>query len=313
MVEKEIHPVEKPQEFRTGDPIQESKVNTVGNQPVVIPSSADIFLAGSKVVTEQGAFLRRVVPLFNDLVEEARNRDCLNVLTEKQRMAIGLFHPEAGERMSIGQAREKMQGISKSAVHKHKNKAYKKLGKAMNIEVLEGFKKTAAMRQLERVRGYSIEEILEGYVSQGLEKKEISRILERDYKTLLDWLDRLHIPEVDVPKKTSKILELEDQFKEPISSILQRLYYDEKKSEAETAKDLGLKDARTVSRWLKSFGMTPRTKEEGRKLALEDPVKRQRWFNKSIRHKKKLSESMAAYHRDKRKTLQKQPIARNYT
>ncbi|MBI2031929.1 MAG: sigma-70 family RNA polymerase sigma factor [Candidatus Levybacteria bacterium] len=235
----------------------------------------------------------------NGLIFQARETGIINTLTERQRDVINLIHPEEGLPSSLRKIGRQMGGISREAVAKLRDKAYKKLDKAIPSE-RPPIKKTPAMTEIENKHGRPIEQILLDYASRGFSRREIGQKLGKSHRVIGDWCDKFGIEiKISEPIRSTKLKDVERRYGKPINEVLYNEYWGKNRSLPEIAGKLEIK-IDTVIKWMKAAGIPLRTKKEAAQLVFSDSKKRKRILRRTKKMRQKISESVKRYHQKKR-------------
>lgn len=308
---KEVIFVGKSQELGTAQPSGLANESSVGNQSAPIPDGGVIFDftmssdSARTTIVDPSNCQPEIKPVITpvDLVKQARESGIFITLPVRQRIVLDYLFPEAGKPLNLKEAGSQMGHISKESVRKLKKNAFKRLKSAMNVDIPLVVIKTQAMREIEAEYNMPIEQVLKNLVLEGLNKAEIGRKFHANRRTISDWFDKLEIEEVKVKKlrKTPLMPGIEQRLKKPVEQILRKKYISQKKSFPVVAYELGV-DENTVGRWLNLFEIPIRTHKEAMEIALSDSGKRRRITRKTPETRRKLSESVARYHRERRKS-----------
>lgn len=310
MKEKRLFSVGQSPEFRISQSSGVTTENSVNNQQGVFPESGVIFDAEnqstdysfqlsdglnsqidvsnsnqelSSTAVENSPIGKVTRPsdteviVFDELVKLARETGSINTLSERRRKIIDLLHPEEGQALNVLQVAGRMH-VTHQAVRKLKIKAYKNLVRELGdaLPSSNAASKTKAIREVEDKYHMDIVQVLTLFSRAGLSGREIGSKLDRDHKTIVSWFNKISIeePRAEV-RKTYTMRRIEEKFGQKIEYLLRRKYLYEKKSYEEAAADLGI-CLNTFRKWMKFFKIQPRSLQEGRALALEDPKKRKK-------------------------------------
>jgi len=279
-----------------------TRVGSTEENPLNVGLNSVVVYESASIDSSEDQLGKKSVMTPDDLVRKAKESGIINFLPERQRLVLELLNPQEGEPLTLQQIGDQM-GVTRKAISVLKKKGYRKLKKALGVEISPVIVKTPAMREIEIEYGLPIEQVLRNFAREGLSRREIGKKLQKDHKTINDWCGKLNIEaKANKPRKTSRMIEIEEKFGKPIEKILGKKFIDQKRTPDRIAIELGL-NRDTVIRWIKIFGFRPRTHREAAEIVFSDPIKRKKILKRSPERRRKLSESLKRYHQRRREEI----------